>query len=664
MPPKTTSPQDESRTTWLLGIAFVAALALAVFARFKALGAAPLAVDEFFIVRSTQNLLRHGLPQFDCGGLYGRGLLLQYLAALLDLLGVRVDVAPRLVSAVSSLIALPAAYLIGRRVGGARLGLLAVIVLAFSVWEAEMARFGRMYAPFQAVFLWYVFYFLRRTADDERWAQWPMIALTLLGGLLWEGAVFMALANFIPIFLQRRSLRLSLREWTALIKFVLVLAAVYLFVTTDFRLLGASQALPAGYDSDAADAAATASFTAPPLWHALLGNRVWLPLFLVPLAASAAAMRTLWLRGAADWAAVGLMVALTAALAHQFAVAAAVLGLLLVSGFVTTAELNSRAARSVYLAIAVCALFWIGFEAILWNRPVGFVLWKAVLSFIFPLVSLPDFIDQVLRPWAGAVPMLGLGLLVLLGVACVRVVRRKEAGVSDERALLVLILCLGFAACASDTPRHETRYVFFLYPAAIILALASLTALLEPARWRERSLGFATVAVAIGVFMLSEDFQPRHLLEIDRPASIFRTGLSPAAQEHLVVRDDTPALAQWLSRHAAAAGDVVVNAYQSLDYYDPRIDYFYVDHTDFNFESYACERGTIDRWSNRPLLQSVPAIASIIGSSSRTYLVTYSSRLAALLPQLMAFHPRIEWAAGNLSVVAFNAGRSSGADSH
>jgi hypothetical protein len=79
-----------------LGLVILAGvLAIAVFARFTALGAAPLAVDEYFLLRSTQNVLHHGWPVFDCGGVYSRGLVLQYLAALLNLFGASSDVAPR-----------------------------------------------------------------------------------------------------------------------------------------------------------------------------------------------------------------------------------------------------------------------------------------------------------------------------------------------------------------------------------------------------------------------------------------------------------------------------------------------------------------------------------------------------------------------------------------
>jgi hypothetical protein len=258
--------------------------------------------------------------------------------------------------------------------------------------------------------------------------------------------------------------------------------------------------------------------------------------------------------------------------------------------------------------------------------------------------------------------MLGAGLLLLLGVAVIRVLRRDEPGVSDERAVLVVVICLLLAACASHPPRHETRYVFFLYPAVIVVAISVLAALArEIARRRRIPADALTALLCLGAFALSEDFQPRHLLQIDRAATIFKPGLPPAQQSHLVVRDDTRALAQWLHRHAAADGTVVISAFQSLDYYDPQVDFFYVDRSDFNFASYACRSGTLDRWSNRPLLQSVPAVETVITANPRTYLVTYSSRIEPLRSRLARYDPRVELSVGHLAVMTFGAGTAGAA---
>ena len=162
---------------WLFAIT-CAALLFGVYARFKGLGTWPLTADEYYVARSVQNILRTGIPVYECGGYYPRGLLMQYLTAGLQLGGLSPELAPRLIAALSSLAALPAVYILGKRVHGSRIGLLAVIILALSVWEVEIARFGRMYAPFQALFAWYLVYFLKYTIDRDHRALWPMLALS------------------------------------------------------------------------------------------------------------------------------------------------------------------------------------------------------------------------------------------------------------------------------------------------------------------------------------------------------------------------------------------------------------------------------------------------------------------------------------------------------
>ncbi|HTT42599.1 MAG TPA: glycosyltransferase family 39 protein [Steroidobacteraceae bacterium] len=656
-PPKAGSPvgtaDRPAQATWLaLLLIASAALALGAVARLRALGAAPLIVDEYFIVRSVQNVLNHGLPLFDCGGLYGRGLLLQYLAALLNLLGVSAETAPRWVSAVCGLAVMPAVYLTGRRVADPAAGLLVVSVLALSVWETELSRFGRMYAPFQAVFAWYVVCFLRRTVDDDREAAPWLAVLTIVGALLWEGGVLLALANFLPILIRQRSLNLSRAQWREAAGFMVLLAAVYWVDTTEFRFVEKVPSLPADYAAGTGDLLLDPWRTVPSVWELLRAHPAWLALAALPLSAVAFALRAVSARRRIDWAALVLLAALAGALAHQFVVSAAIVLLAALLRLTPAQELTSAAARAVYAAIAVCAVFWGVFCYRYWSPPAATALTHLPFWFLYPLLSFPDVVSQVLRPWGGAVPRLGAGLLVLLGVAAAQTLRENEAGTSPRRALLILCLVLLLVTCASDSPRHETRYLFYLYPTALILAFAALGQAL-----RARVPGAAAPVVVAGtclaLFMLSEDFQPRHLLRVDEPAVLYRRSLNAAQQSHLLARDDVRAVAQWLQNQHAAHQAVIVSAVQGLDFYAPQVRYFYVDHDDFNFESYACRYGTIDRWSNLPLVQSTTQLAALVHPQQATYLVTYSARVAPLMAQLQSLQPRVALVVDHLSVVVF-----------
>src|SRR5580700_4713482 len=132
------SPQTSQHTSpppLALTLIVGACVCAGVIVRFIGLGRWPLAIDEYYFAQSVQNILHFGLPHYACGGYYTRGLLLQYGAAALRLAGLSPELAPRTIAAVSSLVALPALFLIGRRVGGKNIALLAVGILAVSVWE-------------------------------------------------------------------------------------------------------------------------------------------------------------------------------------------------------------------------------------------------------------------------------------------------------------------------------------------------------------------------------------------------------------------------------------------------------------------------------------------------------------------------------------------------
>ena len=79
-----------------------------VYFRLKGLGKPPFAIDEYYIATSVQNILKHGLPQFECGGYYVRGLLLQYLAVPFFKYGSNDEFFFRLITVFFNLLTVPA----------------------------------------------------------------------------------------------------------------------------------------------------------------------------------------------------------------------------------------------------------------------------------------------------------------------------------------------------------------------------------------------------------------------------------------------------------------------------------------------------------------------------------------------------------------------------
>jgi len=637
---------------WQRLLLYAAALALiaGILARFKGLGSAPFAVDEYYLSQSITNILHRGIPSFECGGYYMRGVALQYLAAALQLTWPSAELAPRLISALSSLLTLPAAFILGRRTHGRFVGLLVVVILALSVWEIEMARFGRMYAPFQSVFLWYLVFFLRYTVDRDAKALWPMLVLSIVGPLVWEGGVFLLLANLLPPFLQSPSERIAPHQWRYLISCAGLLAIAYCFVAADFR--GSDHgSWPASYDPSLSEAAPDPlAMLAPPL--AQLQHHVWwLAVAAVPLAMLVPALRWIWGLRARPLLAVGLLGMLLAAAVHEFLLVGAIGLLLLMMRIIDWDQFLGRPARSFHLALLACALLWLAFGMAMtdWGAAHVADVARGLARLGYQLLRFPDFVGVVVRPWARAVPHLGAALLLLSATAMYRMAKSKEP-LNSERALLVIFLILLLAASASHPPRQETRYVFNLYPLAIIFALTTIARGVEVLTRRPAAVAGLTTIAALGGFALSEDFQPGHLLHIDSPIETFRVGMSGDMQSHLVIRDDYRTLAHWLQKNVPSNA-IVINGVHGIDHYYSGISYFYVNVRDPNFPQWACRNGTLERWGNYPLLYSVDALAAAIKDKPAAYLVTFGYDNRQLLQSLARLQPRIVVAQGGVVIL-------------
>ena len=105
----------------LLAAVMIGAVLAGLFARWHDLALRPLAVDEYYTVRSVEFVLERGVPEFPSGGLYTRGLPLQYLlAASTKIFGQNVF-AYRLPGLVFSLISVALAYWYARRFTAFRL---------------------------------------------------------------------------------------------------------------------------------------------------------------------------------------------------------------------------------------------------------------------------------------------------------------------------------------------------------------------------------------------------------------------------------------------------------------------------------------------------------------------------------------------------------------
>lgn len=617
------------RTDWSAGcllIVLIAALAIGLYGRFAGLGIWPFGVDEFYISRSIDQVLKTGLPRFLCGGLYTRGLTYQYLVALVRHFNLSPEFAGRLVSAVLSLAGLPAAYLIGRRLGGRTLGLVMLIVLSASIWEIEMARFARMYAPFQSIFLWYLVFFLRYTVDRERSALLPMVLLSVLGVLTWEGGVMMGVANLLPPLLNHERGRLRRSDVKFIFGMLIVLAA----------LVAATRDLRGGPEVGNDQIGSQDSVLLPMDMQVYTAHMGWIAAFVIlELALSLRALPWIWALRERWLAAIGLCVALISACLHQFALCGGSIAILLLTGWVAPDELKDRRAQPYGLALLACGVFWPVFglltgawRQVLSSSAVSMHPWMPLLEH---LGGYPRVFDEALRPWARTIPVLTVGTSLLIGALAVRLLQRRLDHPAVSRALMTLLVVLLLAVGAREPGRIETRYTFFLYPLVMALGLTGILVLVESRIGRSQK-GLA-IGAALGLlfFGLSEDFQPEHIAHITSWQVNFRIGMNPLQASHYYPRADYRLAGSWLAQHARPGDDVIIGIPSIDPYY--RANFFFLQSDDERYDDYACPGGTPERWTNLPLLYGTDALAARVATGRRIFLVMYPELAQTMLAE-------------------------------
>ncbi len=632
-----------------LYVVLLAALAAGLYARFAGLGKWSLGVDEYYISRSIDNILRTGLPRFACGGFYTRGLTYQYAVAAVRLSGLSPEFSARLVSAVSSLIGLPAAFLLGRRLHGRAAGLLLTIVLSVSVWEIEMARFARMYAPFQSVFLWYLVYFLRYAVDRNRASLIPMALLSMLGVLTWEGGALLGVTNLLPPLLQHERGHLRRSDWPYLGAMLLLLGAL-VGSLTDLR--GSPPPLPVVAAAPAA-AGALASIT-----RVYLRHLPWMIAFLVLLpAAVVSCLPWLWSAKGRWLAALGLLLTLITALLHQFWLCGTVFVLLLLTGLLQPEELRRPAGRSFVLALAACAVFWTAFGTVTaaWTDTTSgpTALSGRWLGLMEHLSGYPDVFGQILRPWARTMPALTLGALTLSGALTVRSILQPPARSMVPRALVIVLLVVMLTVGMTHPGRVETRYTFFLYPLVAALSVSAILSLAELTIQQPRAALAIGASLSLLCFSLSEDFQPRHIAKIDSRRIVFRMGMSPVLADHYYPRADYRVVADWLGNHVHP-GDIVMIGIPTIDQYYHRANFVFLQDNDPRYDDYACSNGATARWTNLPLLYSAAQLAPRVATGQRIFLLLYPDQAPSMLAEgaRRKWHQQLKWTAPDNAATA------------
>ncbi len=177
----TSAPRPpQASLKWAIGGGLL--LVVACGLRLPNLGRLGLWGDEGYTALSAEAILEYGYPRLPSGGVYPRSLPFLYLEALsVHLLG-RTEFALRLPSVAFGLATIGLVYLFGKRLFGPLVGGMAAAALVLSQWEIEFARYARMYALFQFMYLLSIYVFYRGFIEgykSYKLISFPVWLLTL-----------------------------------------------------------------------------------------------------------------------------------------------------------------------------------------------------------------------------------------------------------------------------------------------------------------------------------------------------------------------------------------------------------------------------------------------------------------------------------------------------
>jgi hypothetical protein len=520
----------------------------------------------------------------------------------------------------------PALYLLARHIAGISVACIVVIMFSLSLWETEMARFARMYAPFQMLFVWYVYFLYKvivlRESSATRW----MYVISSLSVFVYEGAVFLAFLNFLPFIINDR--KTNLQEYLPSIT-ILILA---LFNLIDFRRLGAGSYLPNDVSIDLAGESNLSVLSNLPvkmstlLFTTLASNVVWMLIFLIPLTVSGMAV---WSLIADRWSAQKAQLPLRQTFLFLLFIILALLNLygllvcLLVISFLlewlNLRHFKSRLGLLVCLAIGVTFIFWLCYVIFTDSWQVLLKTHRDTLAerLLMVLIGYPPIYAKILFPWFSTMPVFTVAAAILVLAGLMESIVRDYDGRKAYFLLFAILLGLALVLTVLKQPTQSVRYTFFLYPLVLLVIAMSmnrLAQLIHPARNIYR---FYLASFVLAFMVLAEDFDIQHLWTIDSDRATYRVGYNFYRTLQYYIRMDFRSPAKIINDNLKS-GDVVISNTPGISYYLEQLDYFYMNYKDSRFQGIVSCNGEKDLWSNANIIYKPERLIDILKNAEST----------------------------------------------
>ncbi|MBK7105243.1 MAG: glycosyltransferase family 39 protein [Ignavibacteriae bacterium] len=592
---------------------------LGTLIRFDDLGKWTLALDEYYIIKSSEFILEYGLPQFPSGGYYSRGILFQYLIALLLNFGVKAELAGRLFSVVANLLTIPPLYLISKKISNKLLAAIVIVIFSFSIWEIEFARFARMYTPFQAIFMWYMYFaledFNNKNFKNFKW----MILLSAISFLVYEGSIFLAVFNFAP-FVVNKKFKLSY-----FIASTLTFFASTFFNMFGFRKFNSVPTLPPELVDFVSEATKQSPIKIPQTLFPFAFDNILtsiLTLFLITINIYIFIQLVKLLSEKKFWQIFSLSILTIFTTLNLFGLF--ILSFILLV-FWDLLEFNLKNKKFNTLLISLFAtnlFYWFTFGILSKN---WFVLFDNFSSYSIGGISkrlfvaffnFPDNYYTILN-YLGTIPIVTI-FSVIFGVVLIIQLFTKLKNQKDVKFLFGSLIFVSLLATVPTLEYDETRYTFFAVPLLIILVLFSVQKISEITFSRKPILATLIFPIVVfSAFGLSKDFEFYHLINIDKADVNYRLIYNGRIKKHLYRRWDVENPVNYITKNAKKDDIIMINE-NSLEYYLPRVEYFNVDYNHEAFSILSIENGTKERWSEAKLIYKNDDLINFIENRKQT----------------------------------------------
>jgi hypothetical protein len=601
------------------------AVVVGLFARVAGLWHRPLAVDEYYFLLSTQSILADGIPDLPGGGYYVRGILIQYLTAGIIALTQDPMLGLRLVPTVFGLGCVGLGFVYGSQLGGRGMGICLAAVLLLSSWEVEFSLFGRMYAPLQFLTLLFLVGYTWTLDGRGGWRRYvaPVAAVLAIG--THSLAVLLVPLLFLPVLLPSRLERFGGRRPLWLYAAAAAAAAAFCLwwqfgFADGLRNWGVTNAFPADFRTGPAPPGQGGPLLVPvfPFWHMTESPIQQLGLLLAATGGGGilgvAVLRRL--RRDVGYAHGFAIAAVIAALLHQLSLAA-VLALVVILHYRSELK-GSRALMAGVGLVPVISAGWLAFA---WLSTYGWGdrswIGRAGEQFLTQAVhrsffGWPDVWSPTLDPWFQSVPLLTVLLVPAVLASAWWGGSGHPAAAVRHPAFVVLYMAVTFGVL--NQLYYETRYWYFLYPAmiaAMLLAAAGSAERLTGVRsWAGRHglrAGTVGLAAGLGLFAMTDDFNPLHLVRITTADVRYRIHAFERYERQWYDREDTETLAALVNDRVSVGGEdatvIVADVPQASYFLDMPHGIFYPRDHD-RFRNVSRSVGTVDFWSGQRLLST------------------------------------------------------------